>query len=237
VLDRLGIKRLVPTSVNAFTQAGGHLDHQTRLRCYEAIVERGGRFYIMYGQTEAGPRITTLQSDAFPDNSASVGQALRGGLISIIGEEGRPEAPGVEGNIVYQGPNVMMGYATNRADLALPDVLGGRLETGDRGFLTSDGTLTVTGRTQRFAKIAGLRIALDEVESFLGSSGSVAALAPGEKIFLYTKSTAASEVAERVPMLARRLHLQSTVFVTHIVKDIPVKANGKFDYKALERLA
>jgi hypothetical protein len=65
ILDRLDIKRLVPTSVRTFTQVGGHLDHQTRWRCYNAT-ERGGRFYVMYGQTEAGPRITTLQSDEFP---------------------------------------------------------------------------------------------------------------------------------------------------------------------------
>ena len=43
VLDRLGIKCLVPESVSTFTQAGGHLDHQNRWRCYNAIFERGGR--------------------------------------------------------------------------------------------------------------------------------------------------------------------------------------------------
>ena len=120
----------------------------------------------MYGQTEAGPRITTLQSDEFPENSASVGRALSGGLLSIIDDDGKAKPPGIEGNVVYQGPNVMMGYATSREDLALPDVLGGRLETGDRGILSNDGILTLTGRMQRFAKIAGLRIALNEIESF-----------------------------------------------------------------------
>ena len=145
VLDRLGIKRLAPASITTFTQAGGHLDHQTRLRCYEAISARGGRFYVMYGQTEAGPRMTTLQSDEFPDHSTSVGRALRDGLLSILGEEGSPEAPGVEGHVVYHGPNVMMGYATSRSGLSVPDLLGGRLETGDRGFLSADGFLDSDG--------------------------------------------------------------------------------------------
>ena len=236
VLDRLGIKRFVPASVRTFTQAGGHLDHQTRWRCYNAIVERGARFYVMYGQTEAGPRITTLQSDEFPENSASVGRALSGGLLSIIADDGKAQAPGIEGNVIYKGPNVMMGYATSRGDLALPDVLGGKLETGDRGTLSSDGILTLTGRTQRFAKIAGLRIALDEIESFLGASGSVAALAPNEKILLYLKPSDGPDAAERVTRLAHRLHLPSAVFVTRLVEDIPLKASGKIDYKALERL-
>ena len=53
VLDRLGIKRMVPSSVRTFTQAGGHLDHGTRLRCYQAILERGGRI-LHYVWTDGG---------------------------------------------------------------------------------------------------------------------------------------------------------------------------------------
>jgi acyl-coenzyme A synthetase/AMP-(fatty) acid ligase len=236
VLDRLGVKRMVPSSVRTFTQAGGHLDHGTRLRCHQAISGRGGRFYVMYGQTEAGPRMTTLQSDDFPKYSATVGRALEGGTLSIIDDNGLPQPANVEGNVVYHGPNVMMGYATDRDHLALPDTQSGRLETGDRGLLSEDGFLTLTGRTQRFAKIAGLRIALDEIEASLGSSGSVAALAPKERIVLYVHKSVASEVKTRAAQLAQRLRLPSTVFVTRPVDSIPLKSSGKIDYKALELL-
>jgi acyl-coenzyme A synthetase/AMP-(fatty) acid ligase len=236
VLDRLSIKRTVPSSVRTFTQAGGHLDHGTRLRCYRAISERGGRFYIMYGQTEAGPRITTLQSDDFPTYSTTVGTALEGGRLSIIDDNGVPQPANVEGKVAYQGPNVMMGYATDREHLALPDSQSGRLETGDRGVLSEEGFLTLTGRTQRFAKIAGLRIALDEIEACLGSSGSVAALAPNDRIVLYVHKSVAPEVKSMAAQLAQRLRLPSTVFVTKPVDSIPLKSSGKIDYKALELL-
>jgi acyl-CoA synthetase (AMP-forming)/AMP-acid ligase II len=236
VLDRLGIKRMAPASVRTFTQAGGHLDQNTRLRCYQAILERGGRFYVMYGQTEAGPRITTLQSNDFPKYSASVGLALEGGTLSIIDDNGVAQPANIEGNVVYQGPNVMMGYATAREHLALPDTQGGRLETGDRGVLSEDGFLTLTGRTQRFAKIAGLRIALDEIEASLGSSGSVAALAPKDKIVLYVHKSLAPEVRTMAAQLAQRMRLPSSVFVTKPVDSIPLKSSGKIDYKALEML-
>ena len=73
-------------------------------------------------------------------------------------------------------------------------------------------------------------------DSLLGSSGSVAALAPNEKILLYLKPSDGPDVAERVTRLAHRLHLPSAVFVTRLVEDIPLKGNGKIDYKALERL-
>jgi acyl-coenzyme A synthetase/AMP-(fatty) acid ligase len=236
VLDRLGVKRMVPSSVRTFTQAGGHLDHGTRLRCHQAILERGGRFYVMYGQTEAGPRITTLQSDDFPKHSTTVGVALEGGTLSIIDDNGLPQPANVEGNVVYHGPNVMMGYATDREHLALPDTQGGRLQTGDRGVLSEDGFLTLTGRTQRFAKIAGLRIALDEIEASLGFSGSVAALAPKDKIILFAQKSVAPEVKTTAAQLAQRMRLPSTVFVTRAVDSIPLKSSGKIDYKALELL-
>jgi acyl-coenzyme A synthetase/AMP-(fatty) acid ligase len=236
VLDRLGVKRMVPSSVRTFTQAGGHLDHGTRLRCHQAISERGGRFYVMYGQTEAGPRMTTLQSDDFPKHSTTVGVALEGGTLSIVDDSGLLQPANVEGNVVYHGPNVMMGYATDRDHLALSDMQGGRLETGDRGVLSEDGFLTLTGRTQRFAKIAGLRIALDEIEAPLGCSGSVAALAPKDKIVLYVQKSVAPEVKTMVAQLAQRMRLPSTVFVTRAVDSIPFKSSGKIDYKALELL-
>jgi acyl-CoA synthetase (AMP-forming)/AMP-acid ligase II len=236
VIDRLGIKRTVPESVRTFTQAGGHMAHQLRLQCHNAISERGGRFYIMYGQTEAGPRITTLQSDDFLNHSTTVGRALRGGKLTVVDDEGAPLAADVEGNIIYEGPNVMMGYASCRDDLALPDIQCGRLATGDRGVLNGDGFLTLTGRTQRFAKVAGLRVALDEIEDYLGSSGSIAAIAPDDKILLYVHNSAASAVAELVPKLAQRIQLPSTHFVTRVVETLPLKPSGKIDYKALEQL-
>lgn len=56
------------------------------------------------------------------------GLALDGGSLSL-------EA----GEIIYTGPTVMMGHATCRADLALGDVMGGRLATGDLGTIDAEG--------------------------------------------------------------------------------------------------
>lgn len=130
----------------------------------------------------------------------------------------------------------MMGYASSRNDLSLPDVQKGRLETGDRGIMSEDGYLTVVGRTQRFAKIAGLRISLDDIESHFGLSDAVVALAPDDKILLFTNKSAASTVTDLIPKLAHRLNLPSRVFITMVIDTIPRTVSGKIDYKALERL-
>jgi hypothetical protein len=111
--------------------------------------------------------MTTLPSHVFPAKPDSVGCSVPGGQIEIVDENGALLSPETVGRIVYRGPNVMWGYATSRACLARGDELNGRLETGDMGRLDADGYLYIIGRNQRFAKIAGLRIGIDENSTWL----------------------------------------------------------------------
>jgi len=89
-------------------------------------------------------------------------------------------APNRPGELLYRGPNVMMGYAASREDLALGNVTGGVLSTGDMAYMDEDGFLFITGRTKRDAKLFGLRINLDEVESMLRIHGPVAVVSKGD---------------------------------------------------------
>ena len=59
-LARLGAG-LVPDSVKTFTQAGGALDLRVQTKIRDWATQRGGQFFVMYGQTEAAPRMATLQ--------------------------------------------------------------------------------------------------------------------------------------------------------------------------------
>ena len=114
---------------------------------------RGGEFFVMYGQTEAGPRIACLPPGRLPEKLGSAGVALEG--RRLVGMDGEVELPaGVVGEVVYSGPNVMMGYAESREDLALGDVQGDTLRTGDLGFVDEEGFLFLTGRSKRIAKLA-----------------------------------------------------------------------------------
>ncbi len=79
-LARLGLG-LIPECVTTFTQAGGSLDLRSQRIMHEFAQVRGGRFYVMYGQTEASPRMTTLQHVDFERKLGSVGLALAGGLL------------------------------------------------------------------------------------------------------------------------------------------------------------
>lgn len=239
VLARMGLDRLVPPSVTTLTQAGGHLERRIREAIYAQARARGARFYVMYGQTEAAPRMTTLDSDLFPTKPNSVGRAVPAGHIEIVDEKGALLPPETAGQIVYRGPNVMWGYATSRACLARGDELNGRLETGDMGRLDVDGNLFIIGRNQRFAKIAGLRIGLDEIEQRLKPEFDVALLPDTETVRIYFAGPegTAEALAQRVSDLAGEYNIPCRSFVLTPVAAIPLKASGKVDVGRLSVFA
>jgi acyl-CoA synthetase (AMP-forming)/AMP-acid ligase II len=235
---RLGCDRVVPTTVRTFTQAGGHLDRSSREAFYTWATHRKARFYIMYGQTEAGPRMTTLASEAFSGKPESVGKPMAGGRIEIVNESGVRVPAGQVGQIVYHGPNVMWGYATSRACLGLGDEMNGCLETGDMGWLDSDGDLFVTGRNQRFAKVAGLRISLDEVERYLKADFDVALISEADsiRVFVAGQQNCREALSSRLSELAAVYKIPRRSFLLVPVPAIPLRESGKVDFARLREL-
>jgi acyl-CoA synthetase (AMP-forming)/AMP-acid ligase II len=201
---------------------------------HQSVSALGGRFFVMYGQTEAAPRITTLPHERLLEKLGSVGPALPGGRLSILDEDGASCPPGVPGRVVYDGANVMLGYAHGRPDLALGDVMGGRLETGDLGWLDVEGYLTLTGRSKRIAKLHGLRLNLEEVEARFAAAGEVAAAERGDKILLFT--AAPEVVSALVPVVAAEYKVPAASFGVRPQTTLPRKASGKIDYAALESM-
>lgn len=176
LLDRMAFESMELPALRYFTQAGGRLD-ETLARRFAAIAARTGRrFFRMYGQTEATARIAYLPSALAGEFPASIGVAVPGGELTLLSETGAAiEAPHVQGELVYRGRNVMLGYATAAADLAHGDVQNGVLHTGDIGYRDERGLHYIAGRKKRFIKINGNRIGLDDVEQFLGERGYRAA--------------------------------------------------------------
>jgi acyl-CoA synthetase (AMP-forming)/AMP-acid ligase II len=232
-LARLG-PGLIPDSVKVFTQAGGALDLRIQTKIHEWAAERGGRFFVMYGQTEASPRMATLSHEDHARKAGSVGVALAGGRLSIVDDNGAALPAGAAGTVVYEGPNVMLGYATSRAELADGDEMKGRLETGDLGRLDADGFLYLTGRAKRFAKIAGYRLGLDEIEQELFSVCPVACLDLGEKIAVAHEQESETALKARVRELADGYKVPPSSFALRKVEEIPRGASGKIDYARLK---
>ena len=209
MLERIGMRDMDLPSLRTLTQAGGHLDPEVVARF---AAQR--RFFVMYGQTEATARIAYVPPERLGDKPGSIGIAIPGGELSIE-----------DGELVYRGPNVMMGYATSRADLARGDDLGGVLRTGDLGYVDDDGFFFVTGRAKRIAKVFGQRINLDEIEAAV--DGPAGAIAGEDRIDVFTERGADARA------LATRFRLPPRALRVHEIERLPVMASGKVDYAAL----
>jgi acyl-CoA synthetase (AMP-forming)/AMP-acid ligase II len=224
----------MPDTMHTITQSGGRLAPGSIVELNEMMRARGGRMFVMYGQTESTARMSYVPPDALPGKAHTVGIAIPGGSFSIRppGQEETTD-PGVEGEVIYRGPNAMLGYAEHREELALGDSLGGVLRTGDLGKLDEDGFLQLTGRTKRIAKVFGLRVNLDEIEAAAGAHGPVAAVDGGDQIVLWRVSDGEVAAEDLRVDLAKRFGLKSRAFAVMDVDDLPLNSRGKVDYNAL----
>jgi acyl-coenzyme A synthetase/AMP-(fatty) acid ligase len=234
MLRRLGLERLNVPLVRIMTQAGGKLDPGNIAFFSELIRKRGGGFWTMYGQTEATARISILPPHELPARLGSAGQAIPGGRLSILDDTGEyTAAAGVEGELVYEGPNVMMGYAFERADLGTGDELGGRLHTGDRAVLDDQGFVRILGRVKRDAKVFGLRMNLDEVEAFIRPNGPAAAVARDNSVMIFCEFGDPAQYSELRDELSAKLRIHRSAFEFRRIEHLPTRDTGKIAYEAL----
>lgn len=226
MLRRLDLPRQRLPRLRTLTQAGG------RLR--EALVEHFDQlarqldvsFFVMYGQTEAAPRISYVPPQRLAGKVGSIGIPVPGGELNVDNDTGE---------LLYRGPNVMLGYAEQRADLALGDCQRGMLHTGDLARVDDEGFFYLTGRAKRFIKISGNRVNLDEVEVMLARelSGLFACSGGDDDLVVFTTPTKLTDAITIKQLLQQRYKL----FPGHIrvlaLEELPLMSTGKIDYAAL----
>lgn len=228
IFERLGVRDRALPSLRTMTQAGGRLAPEL-VRRYAGWAEaRGGRFFVMYGQTEATARMAYLPPELAATHPDCIGVPIPGGRFEIAATEVETR-PGV-GELVYRGPNVMMGYAAEEADLALPPALDA-LHTGDLAEQTAAGLFRIVGRQNRFSKMFGLRISHDEVERLIGAEGVAAAVTGSDR--LLAVHSAAPPPAGAASRLRERLGLPSGALIWSHGRDMPHLPSGKPDYGAI----
>lgn len=234
LLDRISFWDKAPDSLRTLTQAGGRLPADTAARIGAWGQARGVRLFLMYGQTEATARMAWLPPDRLADAPDCIGIPIPGGRFELRDEAGAPIAqPDCEGELVYHGPNVMMGYAENRSDLARGADIDA-LATGDLAVRRADGLYRITGRASRIAKPFGLRLSLDELERQLAADGVKAAVTGTDELIAIAIETsdpaAAAAIAQR---LAARTKLPESLFEVVSLPEIPHLPSGKTDYRRI----
>ncbi|MFC7274237.1 AMP-binding protein [Paractinoplanes rhizophilus] len=221
MLRRLRFDPAKYPALRKLTQAGGRLRTDLIADFAQRMATVGGSLSVMYGTTEAAPRMATLPPARLQEKLGSVGVALPGGSFSV-------DAASQE--VVYRGPNVMMGYAETAADLARGDEMGGVLPTGDLGRLDDEGFLFITGRAKRIGKVFGVRINLDDVEKHF----PVAAVPGDDKLNVFAEGVSEDEARDLRTKIAEWLGTHFTGVVVRSIDSLPLLPNGKIDYRALE---
>jgi long-chain acyl-CoA synthetase len=217
-------------TIQTYTQAGGGLRRDLIAHYHARTSLAKARFVVMYGQTEATARISYVPPDRLGEKIGSIGVPIPGGrlrLEPLDGEQGSAQ-------LVYEGENVMMGYAESPEDLALGDVQHGQLRTGDLATVDDDGYFTLVGRLKRFTKLFGRRVSLEDVEQELESSFPVRAIATeaGDRLGVYVAVDGKVEDSEVLAHLARFLAVPRAAIIVRRVAELPLTATGKKDYKA-----
>lgn len=127
-----------------------------------------------YGQTECNLVVSNC-AGLFPVKPGSMGRAVPGHEVAILGDDGAKLPPCREGAIAVRAADpVMFLRYWNRPEATREKFRGEWLLTGDRGSMDADGYLTFLGRDDDVITSAGYRIGPGEVEDFLLSHPAVA---------------------------------------------------------------
>lgn len=171
IMKKINFEKYNLSSIKYMTQAGGKLDEKSLKYFGEVCKKKSIKFYIMYGQTEASPRMTILHWKMFFRKLNSVGRPLKNYKVKILNSKHKNKKIRAEGEVVFYGDNVCLGYAKNFKDLIKGNLNKKKLFTGDIGYLDKDKFLYIIGRKSKFIKFFGKRLDLREIERFLFSKG------------------------------------------------------------------
>jgi len=147
------------------TQAGGKLHKAFIQEFMESQPDI--TFYVMYGQTEATARLSYLPPERLKDKLGSLGKAIPGVTLDLMDDQGNPvREPGVVGELVARGDNIMKGYLGDEKGTA-ETLKDGWLHTGDLAYRDEDGFFFHTARRKEIIKVGGRRISPKEIEEVI----------------------------------------------------------------------
>ncbi len=214
---------------------------------------QGPRYFNLYGPTETNvctwyevvPPVPAERSAPYP--IGRVCEHLRG---KAVDEDGRPLAPGAEGELCITGRGVMQGYWSlpeQSARSFLVDADGTRwYRTGDIVVEGEDGNYIYRGRRDRMVKRRGYRVELGEIEAGLYQhplikEAAVVALADADAgvritAFLSSREPGRLSLIELKRFCAGHLPLYMIPDRFEWLEALPRTSTDKTDYQRLKEL-
>ncbi len=190
-----------------------------------------------YGLSETSP-VIAFRTPEIPRKQGSVGRAIRGVEIKVIGEDGQLMDSGEIGEIVVRGQAVMKGYYKNENATA-ETIRKGWLHTGDVGYLDGDGDVFLVDRKKDVIIRNGHNIYPVEVESVLCEFPNVIEAAvvgiPHPESGQEIKAFVVGDVDVDALLVFSRKHLASYKYprIIEIVESLPKGTKGQVLRRAL----
>jgi clorobiocin biosynthesis protein CloN4 len=207
-----------------------------QLRALAAWIPQG-RLLNLYGPTETN--VCTYHevapADLDRDRPVPIGIAASGDKVWAQRADGAVAGPGEEGEVVVDGPTVMLGYWGQPRP-------AGPYHTGDFARVRPDGSFDYLGRRDHMVKVRGHRIELGEVESVLAQHTDVAEAATvvvGDGVDARLVAFVVPHAGRQPGPLALRQHSAERLprymiaDELHVLPGLPRTENGKIDRRAL----
>jgi amino acid adenylation domain-containing protein len=208
----------------------------------------GIRIYSMYGLTEC-KRVSYLPPEKLAVKPSSVGQAMPNVEVFLVDEKDRRlQEPGMVGELVVRGANVMAGYWNKSEETARvfrqhAAYNERRLYTGDLFRMDNEGDLYFIGRKDDIIKTAGERVSPREIENVLYEMEGVtqaAVIAVDDEILgsaIKAYLTVHRPLTEKEVLLFCSKRLEKFMIPKYVefLKELPKSPHGKIDKKKLKK--
>ncbi len=233
MLMKLKFFRMSFPSLKTITQAGGKLNNNILNEFAVYCKKTKIKFYVMYGQTEASPRMSYLSPEQLLNKTGSIGLPIPGGKFYLIDSLGKKiKSNDTVGELVFKGRNVCLGYAKSLFDLQNEDENKNILYTGDLAKRDSDGFYYIVGRKKRFIKLFGNRLSLDDIENHIKNiTTNCACVDLNNKVLIYLTERDLTEKVINYISSITKIHYSA--FEVKIIEKIPLNSYGKINYSEL----
>jgi acyl-CoA synthetase (AMP-forming)/AMP-acid ligase II len=147
---------------------GSDISTQCALRI-GCVIQQG------YGLTETSPAAIVLPESSATTKPGSIGVPIANTECRVVdAETGRDVPPGVDGEILIRGPQVMRGYLGRPDETRAALDEAGWFRTGDIGHADDDGHFFVVDRLKELIKYKGMQVPPAELEAVLLTHPAVA---------------------------------------------------------------
>lgn len=234
VLSKLRFFRMDLPYLKTMAEGGGKMPDTLFTAFADFARMSGKRFFATFGTTETSARLAYLPPEDACSHVGSIGRAIPEGELTIIDEMGKEiDDVGLEGELLYKGPNVTMGYGTCAEDLMKGDEFCGIYYTGDIAKKDSDGYFYIVGRKKRFLKLFGLRVSLDQSEKIIKEHFNIDCACTGNDQQMFIYITDINLVEDVRAFISQKTGLMAKSFSVNVLEEIPRFESGKINYKQL----